>query len=1024
VLEIREAQARAERQRRRGDDPERDARLRTVGVDALGFSQEILEGNALPGAGFSPGSCSAWAVVYRRGVRWLAVTSLLAVGCAPMTTSDFPSDPRLQSYLLIATRALSGESFAFAFERAPAALPAAFADDAELVLFGYDRPLAEMAFVPLSGPPRPAFEVAISTALERPIPVQDGFVWQRSSTGFVPLGGAPASLQQARLLGFAASCAGQGGCPEELDGIERCNFACTPPTPLSPEAPRPPAPPELPVLTPCPLDWDTVSATISSLPGQPSVARCASPPLAPVPRCGPGEAAFVGSAGCAPVGRSCPASGFDPGLVADLYVDAAAAPAGDGTRLAPLASLERAIALAEQRGLDRIAVARGEYALAGLRARGLQITGACPGETRLLLGPQALVSAGPARLSQLTLVGPTRPPAPARFALEVVLPGSLALESVIVDAGGGPGIGVGLSTITLDRVALRGASGGALHFNRSHSTLNQVVLQNLQGHAIELFGGRAEIVGLAVDGLDLQPGTSQDAVALLGYGTTLRVAQAELRDIDGVAVYVTSSSAALDQVRIDDVRQAPPSSALPTTGSGICAFGSTVSVSRSSITRVSGSGLLAYSGAELRASDVVLSEPRPTTALGAVVCAAGSRCDLSRAAILGSPTGLVVQGSPQTQVLDVVIDGQGQTSTAAPAVNVFDNTQVSLARVVSVGSAYAGMTFERTTVFLTDLWIDDLRGGPVAPFGLFLSDTAVTLARSRIAGSDRLLGILRGSAAVADLDLGFNRAVARQPLPEAAGLWQRDGTFSLERARVHDIEDLAVLIVNSPSVSVRDLDVESVRRGQSVVDAAVLFFWSPDLDWTTSGGRAAQLARLRVRGVENTALALEDLGTGAAPTHVLEDLLIADSTADCEPNPDPTPRICGTLDLRGKSRTRGARWDVEGRGLRLLRLNDAATLQATDVRLAGAASSKLLAMENSASVELERFVLRGQGVCVDFQGPDPEARPGLQLSKGRLDCETSFETGCQFEGQEALREVLVQSNRGLRCVHPLQQLGR
>jgi hypothetical protein len=119
VLEIREAQARAERQRRRGDDPERDARLRTVGVDALGFSQEILEGNALPGAGFSPGSCSAWAVVYRRGVRWLAVTSLLAVGCAPMTTSDFPSDPRLQRYLLVATRALSGESFAFAFERAP-----------------------------------------------------------------------------------------------------------------------------------------------------------------------------------------------------------------------------------------------------------------------------------------------------------------------------------------------------------------------------------------------------------------------------------------------------------------------------------------------------------------------------------------------------------------------------------------------------------------------------------------------------------------------------------------------------------------------------------------------------------------------------------------------------------------------------------------------------------------------------------------------------------------------------------------
>jgi hypothetical protein len=203
-----------------------------------------------------------------------------------------------------------------------------------------------------------------------------------------------------------------------------------------------------------------------------------------------------------------------------------------------------------------------------------------------------------------------------------------------------------------------------------------------------------------------------------------------------------------------------------------------------------------------------------------------------------------------------------------------------------------------------------------------------------------------------------------------------------------------------------------------------LFFWSPEYDWTTIAGRAAQLVRIRLRGVENVGLALEDLGTGVAPTHVLDDVLISDSTADCEPNPDPAPRICGTLDLRGKTRTRGARWDVEGRGLRLLRLNDAAALEVTDVRLAGAASSKLLAMENSAAVEIERFLLSGKGTCVEFQGPDPEARPSLQLSEGRLDCETSFETGCQFEGQEALREVQVQSDRGLRCAQPVHRLGR
>ena len=991
----------------------------------FGFSQEILEGNARPTLGFSHGLVLCIGCVYGLVVRSVGVTLLLMAGCAPAASLEFPSDPRVQSYLLVGSNELSGQLFAFAFAAEPQSVLAAIPDETPLVLLGYDRSLAELAILPKSGPIGSAFEVAISPDLERPIPVQDGLLWQRSGARLEKITQLPIHVASARLTAFAGACSAQGGCPELRDGVEYCILGCAPPEPLPPAPPLPPQPPELPVLTPCPLDWAAVSATISSLPGQPTVTRCAAPALGLALRCGPGEAAFAGAVGCAPVGVPCPASGFDPAVVADLYVDGAAGPGGDGTRLAPLDTLERAITVAAQRGLDRIAVAAGDYVFAGLRDRGLSIIGACAAQTRLQLAPRVVIRAGPLRFSQLTLLGSIDPVGASASPLEVVPPGSLALDSVVLEGGVGPAIGVSSSTITLDRVALRGIDGGGLRLDRSRSTLHEVVVQDTLGHAIQLRGGRAQISQLAVSGLRVRPPANQDAIALLAEDVSFTVDQAELSDIEGVAVFVTTASAALDRIRIDDVRQAPPLSALPNSGGGICVFGSTVSVSRSSIARVSGSGLLAYFGGRLRASDVVLSDPRPSNALGSFVCASGARCSLVRAAILRSPTALVAQGSPGTEARDVFADGQGLTSTKAPALNVYETAPLSVARVASVGSAHAGMIVALSTAQISDLWVDDGLGGPIAPFGLSLSETTGSVDRARIAGSDRLLSIAWGTMAVRDVDLGFNRA---QPQPqangmfEASGIWLLRAALRLERARIHDIQDLAALFFNSPSLVLVDLDVETVRRAKATIDAAVLLVWFADHDW--AAGSPAEVRRLRISGAENTALAVEDLGLGARPIHLLEDVLVQRSTGDCEPNPDTTPRTCGTFDLRGTSRTSGARWGVEGVGLRLLRLNVFAELRATDVRLRGGPSSMLLALENSPEVEVERFALSGPGICVHFQGPDRDDTPRLQLAKGRLDCETSFETGCQFDGQQALREVLLKSDRGLRCEHPLQQLGR
>lgn len=939
---------------------------------------------------------------------WLAL--LGATACAPLSSVELPTEPGLKSYLVVAVRDLSGELFAYALPDTPAALPSTFSAGTSVVVFGYDRSLEEMAIVPRSGSSMTsgAFPVAIADDLPRPIPVQADLLWGSSEAGFAKLSVPPPSLAQARLEGFALACGRRSGCPELSEGEEHCNLACRPDAPAPPALPAPPSPPALPLLTPCPSSWTSVSATISSQPDHTALARCVPPPQMPPPRCGPGEAAFFGGSGCAPVGVACPAAGFDPLVLADLYVDQSAAPGGDGSRLAPLVDLDRAIALLAQRGLERIAVARGDYVFSGLSVSGAEIIGACAEHTRLLLGPRSQIAA-PSRLSQLTLVGLDRP---ASFALEVVSPGTLALESVVVEDVSGPSLGVGYSTVSLDRVALRGAQRGALSLNRAHSTLSAVAISDLRGHAIQVFSGQTQISQLAIHRLRSDPAERRDAVGVVGWDAKVSIEDATISDLEGVAVYVTGSSLSLARAQIDDVRPVAPPLAVPTSGSGISVFSSTATISESSITRVRSSGITAYFASRLQVHRSILSDPGPGSVAG-VICAVGSRCTLKQTEIAGRSNAVVASDSPDLRLEDVLIDGRGLSSTVTAALNVFDGTRATFSRVVSAGSAHSGLNFEGGEVALADLWVDHLGGGPIAPFGLSLRSSTTSLERARVAGGDHLISIEGGAASLTDLELGYHRFLNLY----SAAFYHLYGALSLERLRVHHAEDVAFDAQSPSRLRIQDLDVEGVRRAPSSPNAAIIIAWSP------LGARsAAEIDRVRVRGAENVALAVEDIS--GELSHRIRDVAISGSTDACDTDPVTTPGKCGAIDLRGSTRAVGERWQVDGQGIRLLRISTRVHLSATDLRFSGGVSSMLVAMEDSPVVELERFWLEGGGVCLYYDGPDGNDVPALRLRDGRFRCPMSFETGCQFDGLEALSGVLVDDVQGLTCDQPLLHLGR
>jgi len=165
------------------------------------------------------------------------------------------------------------------------------------------------------------------------------------------------------------------------------------------------APPvELPTLTPCPAEWREVADG--------DVPTCDPYPGVGPETCGAGEVHFPGEAGCAPVGDPCPPGPFAttlPSAGTIVYVDAAAAPGGDGTLASPYASLASVPWISLASG-DTVALGKGTYEGSLPLDAGVSVIGACAGETILtgVAGPiQAVItvtsSGEPASIRNVTV---------------------------------------------------------------------------------------------------------------------------------------------------------------------------------------------------------------------------------------------------------------------------------------------------------------------------------------------------------------------------------------------------------------------------------------------------------------------------------------------------------------------------------------------------------------------------------------------------------------------------------------------
>jgi hypothetical protein len=298
------------------------------------------------------------------------------------------------------------------------------------------------------------------------------------------------------------ACVAQGGCgPARPWSHEECNSPCA--TPELPTATQGPLPP-----TGGAWRWDTADG-----PTLTATAAVVCPDDTRQP---------VGAAGCAPLGP-CAADwptapdGVDP----VVYVDPAAPPGGDGTSARPLRGVVEGLAAAAPAGA--VLLRAGVHTVPSpLRAARQQVVGTCAARTRLTPSDPA----APVALSAeaLTLADLTLP------SVELSA-GALSLARVRGTAGPGPALRLRPGAALDARSLLVRGGGEAVVAEGATLSLEDVVLEDLEGSGLTLFSSTAEVRGLAARRLRGSP-TWPDAKGIWLGNSTVELRQVEL--VDGV----------------------------------------------------------------------------------------------------------------------------------------------------------------------------------------------------------------------------------------------------------------------------------------------------------------------------------------------------------------------------------------------------------------------------------------------------------------------------------------------------------
>lgn len=547
--------------------------------------------------------------------------------------------------------------------------------------------------------------------------------------------------------------------------------------------PTPPAEPTAPAtvsLGPCPSGWRSVAGADGATVCDPW------PASGPSDACAFDEAHLPGTEGCARLGTACAADGWPSDLPTDrvaTYVDAAAAPGGDGsTRASAFTTITEAVNASGPGTVIAIAVGHYDERQISLRA-GQTLWGACVSGTRITSSDASddamLVDAAATGLGVRNLAIE----APARFAIALT-GGDVTIEDVVIDHAHGIGFYEMLGTATLRGVVVRGTEpvsdgrlGDAIWLVGGTATIERTVLDQNREYALYLSPGSAATVhdlsaqrtmplstngyyghGIGVEGatLDLARAAIERnlevGIELIG-ASTLHASDVVVRQTgagpDGSGWGISGpagSHLVLDRVDVEDaraagviangagavldahdlvVRRTAANSVADAAGFGLAIHGgATGTLARVRIADATDVGVLVTDeGSSATVEDLTLSEVSPVAQArgNGIMVQAGALLVLSRADVAHvADTGIAV------------LDGAGMEATDLHVADATGATDGSAGRGVFVGSG-ASATLERARIErVLEVGIA-VRGGTLA-----LTDVTVADVASR--ASDGLFG--------------------------------------------------------------------------------------------------------------------------------------------------------------------------------------------------------------------------------------------------------------------------------------------
>lgn len=588
-------------------------------------------------------------------------------------------------------------------------------------------------------------------------------------------------------------------------------------------APALPSAPAEPMLRPCPDGWREVQTS--------NLVTCDPWPPGGQQTCADGEAHYVGTAGCAPVGSPCPAGDFADGLPAQqvVYVKAGAGPGGVGTQAQPFATIFEAIrgVPLPPAGQQVFALSKGTHVGDGphfLHDRRV-LWGACVAQTTIsstgdVNGSHVFGGGMSTGVRNLTISGDLGGVA-ARGEItvtDVVISGVRRVGLLAFEGG----------TVTAERVVVQGTrpapdgsvgrgisteTGGRLH-------LSTAVIEGSHSEGVALIGDvEADMTDVAIVGTRAR---ASDQTAGTGItmedGATLDARRLVLEGNRARGLNILDRAAA--KVRDLVVRGTLPREADGLAGGAVAVLnGAAAEIERAWFDRNSTAAVTVETGASAALRDVVATNTARQTA--GLAFGQGLRVNVdsvltaTRTAIVAAGSqGIAIYGGSAVSLTDVIVRGTSREGDA-PAIDgiglaATEGSRVSMARGLFESNATHGIVvLSGSSLDATDLIVRDTRASAADDngIGLHVIDGTGTVLRSLFERNRvTAVGVSGDTAEVVLTDVTATQTESDGRL----GYWgravnvQNGGKLSIERAAFDRCRDVGAMAVTRARLDMRD----------------------------------------------------------------------------------------------------------------------------------------------------------------------------------------------------------------------------